>query len=112
MFVSAFAIGFSPGPLSTAWTDTAISGVFGSQGSLFGVRGEWMLGAGADVSVSCVVSEPESDWDSFPKKSCRSGQQRCKMWADCILLWDFGKHIMCVCVCVCVFSGRAVLTVF
>ena len=95
MFVAAFAMGFSPGALSIAWTDTAISGVFGLQGSLFGVLGEWTLGAGADVSVSCVVSEPESDWDSFPKKSCRSGQQRCKMWADCILLWDFRKHIMC-----------------
>ena len=60
---------------------------------MFGVLGEWTLGAGADVSVSCVVSEPESDWDSFPKKSCRSGQQRCKMWAACILLWK--AHHMC-----------------
>ena len=85
MFAVAFAMGFSPGPLSTAWTDTAISAVFGLQGSLFGVLGEW---TDADVSVSCVVSAPESDWDSFPKKSCRSGQQRCQMWADCILLWD------------------------
>ena len=89
MFVAAFAMGFPPGPLSIAWTDMAISGVFGSQGSLFRVLGEWRPGAAADVSVSCVVSEPETDWDSFPKKSCRSCQQRCKMWADCILLWDF-----------------------
>ena len=53
--VAAFAMGFSPGPLSTAWTDTATSGVFGSQGSLFGVLGEWTLGAGTDASVPCVV---------------------------------------------------------
>ena len=38
-----------------------ISGVIGSQGSLFGVLGERTLGAGADVSVLCVVSEAESD---------------------------------------------------
>ena len=81
-------MGFPPGPLSTAWTDTAISGALSSQGSLFGVLGDGTAGAGAgaDVSVSCVVSEPESDWDSFPKKSCRSGQKRYKVLADCFLL--------------------------
>ena len=39
----------------------AISGVVGSQGSLFGVLGDCTAGADADVSVSCVVSELESD---------------------------------------------------
>ena len=76
--------------------------------ALFRVLGEWTAGAGADVSVSCVVSEPESDWDSFSGKSCRSSQQRCKMWADCILLWDL-ESTSCVVFC---FSGGAVLTVF
>ena len=55
MFFAAFAIGFSPGPLYTACTDTAISGALSSRGSLFGVLGEWTLGVGTDVSVPCVV---------------------------------------------------------
>ena len=104
MFFPVFAIGFSPGPLYRACTDTAISGALSSQGSLFGVLGEWTAGAGADVSVLCVVSEPESDWDSFQKKSCRSGQQRCRLGliASCCGILES----------TCVFSGRVVFTVF
>lgn len=64
-FVVAFVICFAS--LSTAWTDTAVSEVFASQGSLFGVLGDCTAGADADVSVLYVVSELESDQDTFQK---------------------------------------------
>ena len=62
--------------------------------ALFGVLGEWTAGEDADVSVSCVASELESDWDLFQKESRRSGQQdvRCGLIASCCGT-QLGKHI-------------------